>query len=245
MFDLATIQGGLNAASSAASLLGGLFGGKGKSQSDMMEEQVAWNYHQAEFLPAYQVKGMRRAGLNPMLMATKGVPQGPMPSQSAQDDRTVGIQKASAMAVIANQAAQARLYEAQAKNVEAQTETEKHRPPLVQAQTLTEAERPRLTQAQMQQAGTAADLNRQLEVAAGWETKIKIAETALRNVSAAIAETYGKQMAEEAYKQAKSETGIKSASAVSAAATEAALEKLPAEWVAILRIIKGALAGRQ
>lgn len=128
MFGLDDIALGLSAANSAKSLLGGMFGGGGKSQSDMMEEQVAWQYKMANRLPYEQVQGMRIAGLNPMLVATKGLPQGQQPTQNTQDDRQVSTarqaansQTALAMSTAANQAAQAKLYETQAEKLRAET----------------------------------------------------------------------------------------------------------------------------
>jgi len=219
---------------SSAMSLGGLFGGGERSARDQMSDQMYFSLLGTRLLPQNQVIGLRAAGLNPMLAATKGPAVADMPSSGVTDDRSIGIQKASAMAVIANQAAQARLYEAQAENVKAQTATEMERPANV-------AQSTRTSQEQAKSFLSASMLNRQLEANEGHKAKGIIAESWLKDLTYQIQEKYGPKMAEEAFRQATSTSSIMSSTAKSAQATEAALDKLPAEWLAIIRIIRDTL----
>lgn len=122
-----SILGSLSSASSILGSLGGLFGGGG---DDGTKKQFAYNMASQYYSPLHQVRGMRRAGLNPMLAATRGInaPQGVTNPNQVSDDRIVGIQRASALSMIANQSAQAKLYNAQAEKVEAETNSERERP---------------------------------------------------------------------------------------------------------------------
>lgn len=176
------LGGWLGAGSSALSLAQGLFGGKGKSQSDMMEEQVGWNYHQAQYLPGYQVAGLRRAGLNPMLAATKGLPAGQMPTQNAQDDRSISTARQLASAQIASQLAQTELYGAQKDNVEADTLNKLVMPANTAADT-------RLKAAQMGAQGTLADLQAEMHKTQEYQTKIKLTEHYQRKLEYELAES--------------------------------------------------------
>lgn len=126
-----------------ASALGGLFGGGGDSASDMMEEQAAWQRHFMRWGPSYQMQGYRNAGLNPMLLMTKGVPLGAGPSMpQTQDDRSIRIQRIQTAIAAAQgnsamqlQGAQTQLLEAQKAKTEAETLTELNRPENVSAHT--------------------------------------------------------------------------------------------------------------
>lgn len=114
-----TLGGWLSAGSSAASLLGGLFGGGGGNN---MKQQFAYNMASQYYSPIHQVRGMRAAGLNPMLAATKGLNAAPTVSNNPVDDRAIALQKASALSMISNNAAQTQLYRSQSDLAEAQAE---------------------------------------------------------------------------------------------------------------------------
>lgn len=140
----------LGLASSAKSL----FDGGGGSEGSSMKKQYAWNMYSAQQaalnLPRYQVKGLRNAGLNPMLALGMG---GNMPSSSSHPitsspgkDADIATAKALAAATTANQAAQAKLYNTQAENVQADTADKLLKPAettertaLLKAQAATEA----------------------------------------------------------------------------------------------------------
>lgn len=112
----------LSSAASALGALGGLFGGKGKSASKMMEEQEAWRYHEMMYGPGYQVAGLRRAGLNPIMLASKGFPQTGGPSlPSTQDDRSISLGKSQLALASAKSAAELAIASATVDNLKADT----------------------------------------------------------------------------------------------------------------------------
>lgn len=194
MFDslMSSIGSGLMSGLSGgiSSAVGGLFGKKkkGPSAGEMMAMQEQAQYRMAEKLPSYQVAGLRAAGLNPILAATHGPASGQMPTSGAVDDRMVGLQEASVRSQIANQTAQANLYNAQAEKTEAETETESHRPMNVAADTSVKMAQPRLLDAQTRQALASGDLagatqalQQQLTKTEEWKTRTATVETFLKN----------------------------------------------------------------
>lgn len=132
--DLATIESALGVANSAVSLGQSLFGGS-KSESDSMKDQYAWNAYSTLMNPLFQVRGLRKAGLNPMLAVSKGlnsaapVSSAPGSQDNAQTNRMLAVSTA------ANQAAQAKLYSAQSELVKNQSVTESVRPENVVSET--------------------------------------------------------------------------------------------------------------
>lgn len=112
----------LSSAASALGALGGLFGGKGKSASKMMEEQVAWWRYMQLHGPGLQVEGMRQAGLNPMLLATKGLPASGMPSlPQTADDRSISLGRSQMALASAKSAAELAIASATVDNLKADT----------------------------------------------------------------------------------------------------------------------------
>lgn len=120
-----------------------LFGGDdddGPNQEELLQMQLGkqyeWTAHSARSLPAEQVKGLRAAGLNPMLAVGKGISAPDYAHASlSSDDRAIGVQRqqnainaASAMGQLSLQNAQIRLTEAQTAKTMAEAETEKMRP---------------------------------------------------------------------------------------------------------------------
>lgn len=176
----------------------GLFGGdEGHSASWYYEKNLQSQYRAANRLPYEQVQGMKTAGLNPILVATKGPPQGASAGAvhySPADDRTVSVQRqqanaSSALAVstAANQAAQAELYKAQADkinnadvpNVQADTENKRALTPQIEQQT-------RLAAEQTLNTGSMTMLNNALYRAKHWETKRAITQYYLENFKAEL-----------------------------------------------------------
>lgn len=98
MFDPSWISAG----ASAINALSGVFGGS-KDEGDSMKSQYAWNAYSALNLPLQQVKGYRKAGLNPMLMAGKGIqaPPSATASPGADDQQRTNRQQAATAAAIA------------------------------------------------------------------------------------------------------------------------------------------------
>lgn len=192
MFDklLDSIGGGIMSGISGgiSSAVGGLFGGKGESAKKQMARQIQAQYDLAKNLPSFQVQGLRAAGLNPILAATHGPAQGQMPTSGVVDDRLVGLQEASARSQIANQTAQANLYNAQAEKTQAETETEFHRPMNIAADTGAKMAQPALLAAQTRQALASGDLagatqalQEQLAKTEAWKTRTATVETFMKN----------------------------------------------------------------
>jgi len=124
------------AAGALAGGFGGGGGGDGASANDLAESQLYYNLLGMKHAPYATVTGLRRAGLNPMLAIGKATPQASIGMPSPVDDRQVSTARGLAAATIANQAAQADLYSAQAANVRAQTVTEAARPANIEMDTL-------------------------------------------------------------------------------------------------------------
>jgi len=81
MFDPASIAGYVSLANSAKSLFGG-----SKDEGDSMKSQFAWNAYSTLMNPLFQVRGLRKAGLNPMLAVGKGIQSGPTVTASPGAD---------------------------------------------------------------------------------------------------------------------------------------------------------------
>lgn len=183
----------------AGGLLGGLFGGggsKGPSAQEQMGMQVQAQLDLAHKLPWYQMTGLRDAGLNPILAATKGPATGQNPSMGTVDDRAIDIQSATAKSQIMNQLAQAKLFNAQADKTEAETKTEAERPGNVAADTENKkALTPRIQQdtrtsyAQMQQHGSTTRLQEQLARTEEWKTKKSITDFFFRELELDLAKS--------------------------------------------------------
>lgn len=166
--------------SGISSAVSGLFGkkSKGPSVGKQMQMQARMQEEMALNLPYFQQEGLRRAGLNPILAATHGPAQGQQGTTAPTDDRMVGIQEASARAAIANQAAQAKLYNAQAEKTKAETATEMQRPENVSSDTAVKKGVLGVQQAEIARAweqaglaGATASLQRQLTSTEDWKTK--------------------------------------------------------------------------
>lgn len=175
----------------AGGVLGGLLGGgkKGPSAAEQMQMQMQAQLDLAHKLPWYQMTGLRDAGLNPMLAATKGPATGQNPSLGTVDDRAIDIQSASAKSQIMNQLAQSKLFTAQAEKTEAETASERERPANVAADTAAKtAMTPKIEQetrtsyAQMQQHGSTSRLQDQLSRTEEWKTKLAITNQFFRQL---------------------------------------------------------------
>lgn len=184
-----TVIGGI-----AGGFLGG--GSKGPSAAKQMQMQINSQYELAKNLPAYQVAGLRAAGLNPMLAATKGLPGGQMPTSGVVDDRAIDLQSATAKSQIMNQLAQSKLFTAQAEKTEAETESERERPANISADTSTKvAMTPKIEQdtrtsyAQMQQHGSTSRLQDQLARTEEWKTKTAIVNQFFRELEYDLAKS--------------------------------------------------------
>lgn len=122
---LGSIGSFLSSAGQAAgglSALGGLFGGgEGASANDLARSQMHFNLMGMQHAPYATVVGLRRAGLNPMLAIGKATPAPSIGMPNPVDDRQVATARSLAAASVANQAAQADLYSAQAAKVRAET----------------------------------------------------------------------------------------------------------------------------
>jgi len=142
---LASIGSSAAGIGSLLSGLGSLFGGKKKKDDGpsaeeliamQLRHQFDWSAKAAIEMPAFQVQGLRKAGLNPMLAVGKGI-SGPDYAKASMpmDDRSISLQrsqldlqKASAMSALALQASQVELTRAQTAKTIAETETETKRP---------------------------------------------------------------------------------------------------------------------
>lgn len=141
-------EAGLSMAGQALGLVSSakaLFGGS-KDEGDSMKSQYAWNALSTLNTPMFQVRGLRKAGLNPMLAVGKGISSAPTVTASPGADTQTNTARSLAAASIANQVAQAKLYTAQAQNVEADTQDKLLKPgettartKLINAQAATEA----------------------------------------------------------------------------------------------------------
>lgn len=178
------ISTGLSLLSSAKSLFG-----KSKSEKDSMEDQLETQLASARQMPTAQVAGLRAAGLNPMLAVGNGISAPPPISSSPGSETQANTAKTLAAASAANQSAQAELYKAQADKTKAETVTEALRPENLKAQTeVATVSVPKIKQetetsyAQMQQHGSTAGLQRQLERTEEWKTKKAIADFFFREL---------------------------------------------------------------
>lgn len=194
------ILGSIGAAgiSSAADILGGFLSRPDLSQRDLMWEQqklVRWGL---ERNPRYQVEGLRRAGLNPLLAMTKGQVQGPanisVPTPY-EDPLGKAIGKAGASAVQAfrvynevermraeteNIKETNRKIRAEIANIAANTN-------LVSAKAATEFENPALQRSVTELNSARSDVERQNLKKSVVETAIKQEELTMAEKDALIA----------------------------------------------------------
>jgi len=100
-----------------------------------MKDQFAWNAYSALHMPSFQVQGLRKAGLNPMLAVGKGISSPPpiTSSPGSQDQASSAKMNSASQSAVA--AAQVyNLHTASAKNLadaelaRAQEETERNKP---------------------------------------------------------------------------------------------------------------------
>lgn len=152
----------------AASAVSNLFGGS-KSEGDSMKSQYAWNAYSTLMNPHWQVEGLKKAGLNPMLAVSKGLNSAaPITASPGAQDNSQS-QRMMAISTAANQAAQAKMYSAQAALLEKQGLTEEKRPANIEQDTRTK-------EATMRAQGTLADLQGEMYHTQTWQTKIKLTE---------------------------------------------------------------------
>lgn len=185
--DIATIGSWLAAANSAKSLLGGVFGGS-KDEGDSMKSQYAWNALSTLNNPLFQVRGLRKAGLNPMLAVGKGMQTGPTVTAApgAQDNAETNRQNAATQATaVAAQVENLRTNSAknlaEADLAKAKEQTERNMPANVEQSTKTSAQLAKVHE-------THAALTRQLEATEGWKTKQAITKHYMDKLEYELAE---------------------------------------------------------
>lgn len=143
------ISSGLSSALSGA--VSGLFGGgsKGPSIYKQMEAQRNVQQELAMTLPYYQTKGLRDAGLNPILVAGHGPATGQQPTGAVADPTIASAASLQARSMAGRQAKEneltdaqilqsnsaAKLNESLAIKAQAEAETERNRPENVAAET--------------------------------------------------------------------------------------------------------------
>lgn len=188
------VESGLGSMVSGA--LGGLFGGsKGPSAAKQLNMQRYHQYQMAENLPAYQVNGLRIAGLNPMLAATKGLPGGAAPQMGTVDDRSIDVQSSSARTVATKAASDTMIARRQLELNQAATnadiEVKEATRDYIEAQTLTELNRP-------ENVASATGLNRALAPKAVAETAESEARVPLHIAQTNTATAHGLLMKQQA-----------------------------------------------
>jgi len=239
--DFGTVAGyasqGLQILSSAKSLFGGGDDDGGMSNKEYAK-QFAWSAKSAREMPAQQVIGMRAAGLNPMLLATKGLPPAPgytvepgLETKMSTAKQVAGTQAALAAASIANQSAQAKLYEAQAENVQADTLVKQKQPANIEAQTGLY----RSTALMHDITGTLVGQQSMTETE---RTKLVKAEAFLKDFEAKVVQQYGPAKADLIFRQIKAATQEGETAAATAKGLEDAYKNIPPELVSTIRIIR-------
>lgn len=234
---LGNVSSGLQILSSAKSLLGGGDDDGGMSNKEY-NKQFAWSAKAAQEMPQYQVAGLRKAGLNPMLAVGKGI-SAPAPftvepglEQKMSTARQVaGTQAALAASSIANQTAQAKLYDAQADNVKADTLVKQKQPANVEAQTGLY----RSTSLMHDITGTLVG---QQGITETERSKLVKAEAFLKDFEAKVVQQYGAQKADLIFRQIKAATQEGETAAATAKGLEDAYKNIPPELVSTIKIIR-------
>jgi len=232
----AEIASSLQALSSAKSLFGG--GDEGGMSNKEYHKQLAWSARAAREMPASQVAGLRAAGLNPMLAVGKGI-QAPAPftvepglEQKMSTARQVaGTQAALAASSIAAQNAQAKLYDAQAENVKADTLIKAKQPENIEAQT-------GLYRSTALMHDISGTLIGQQGMTEKERTQLVKAEAFLKDFEAKVVQQYGPQKADLIFRQIKAATQEGETAAATAKGLEDAYKNIPPELVSTIRIIR-------
>jgi len=136
------ITSGLSSALSSA--VGGLFGGgsKGPSIYKQMEAQRNVQQELAMTLPYYQTKGLRDAGLNPILAAGHGPATGQQPSGAVADPTIASAASLQARSMAGRQAKENELTDAQIAQSSSAVELNKALAAKASAEAQTELNRP-------------------------------------------------------------------------------------------------------